>query len=88
MGNMPSAPSAARTKQLLKSVDKNCEKAAQAITQADVLIVTTGAGFSADSGLAIYRDVDKVAAYAERKVEYHDLCVPSWLDEEPEFFWG
>lgn len=85
---MPSAPSKSKTRQLLKDVDKHCRQAATAITQADVLIVTTGAGFSADSGLAIYRDVAKVPAYSERKVEYHDLCVPDWLEDEPEFFWG
>jgi len=88
MGNMPSAPSKSKTRKLLKDVDKYCRQAATAITQADVLIVTTGAGFSADSGLAIYRDVAKVPAYSERKVEYHDLCVPDWLEDEPEFFWG
>jgi hypothetical protein len=81
MGNMPPAPSKSKTRELLKDVDKYCRQAATAITQAEVLIVTTGAGFSADSGLAIHRDVAKVPAYSERKVEYHDLCVPDWLED-------
>ena len=113
MGNIPAAPSKSKARRLLKDVDKNCRQAAIAITQADVFIVTTGAGFSADSGLAIYRDVAKVPAYKERGVDYGeaarvhidhhnrfithtetpsprlaDLCVPEWLESEPEFYWG
>jgi len=68
MGNLPAAPSKSKTRKLLRDVDKHCREAATAITQADVFIVTTGAGFSADSGLAIYRDVAKVPAYKERGV--------------------
>ena len=34
-----------------------CTKAASYIASADVLVVCTGAGFSADSGLKIYNDI-------------------------------
>ncbi|CAJ1354421.1 unnamed protein product [Effrenium voratum] len=47
-----------------------------------------GAGFSADSGLAVYADVAKVPAYAKRDLEYHDICKTHWLFDEPELFWG
>ncbi|CAK9061932.1 unnamed protein product [Durusdinium trenchii] len=35
-----------------------------------------GAGWSADSGLAVYADVAK------------DICQPHWLFKEPQLFWG
>merc|ERR1719507_1439564 len=66
--------------------EKNCEKGASWISQADVLLLCTGAGFSADSGLAIYADIAKVDAYAARGLEYQDVCRP--LVTEPELFWG
>ena len=64
-----------------------------------------GAGFSADSGLAVYDDVAKagnwicsvpihtwtqlqVKAYAERELDYMDLCDPKLVYREPPLFWG
>ena len=47
-----------------------------------------GAGWSADSGLAVYADVAKVPAYAQRQLTYQDICQPHWLFSEPELFWG
>ena len=61
---------------------------ALAIRQSDVLLVCTGAGWSADSGLAVYKDVADVPAYHERNLTYRDICVPRFLDEEPELFYG
>jgi len=69
-------------------IDSGCALAAQKIAEADVLLLCTGAGFSADSGLAVYADVARVEAYKKRGLEYHDLCRPSWLEAEPELFWG
>eukprot|EP00971_Amphidinium_carterae_P122893 2432625-Amphidinium_carterae.1 len=40
--------------------------AAEAIAEADVLFLCTGAGFSADSGLAVYKDIAEIAPYKER----------------------
>lgn len=39
----------------LDEFDKNCKKAAQIIKESSVFLLTTGAGFSADSGLAVYK---------------------------------
>ena len=44
-------------------------KAAEKIHQADVLLVCTGAGFSADSGLAVYSDIAKIKPYQDRNLE-------------------
>ena len=38
-------------------------EAAVALLNADYLLVCAGAGFSADSGLAVYKDVADLAAY-------------------------
>lgn len=65
-----------------------CERAADAISAADVFVLCTGAGFSADSGLAVYADVAQIDAYAKLNMKYHDLCNPRWLSEWPELFWG
>ncbi|KAL3903191.1 MAG: hypothetical protein SGARI_005487 [Bacillariaceae sp.] len=68
--------------------DISLEKAAKAVADADVLFVVTGAGFSADSGLAVYNDVAKVEAYQLRMLEYSDVCQPKWLEKEPALFYG
>jgi len=47
-----------------------------------------GAGFSADSGLAVYKDIAELAAYQDLGVDYHDICRPEWLQYDPELFYG
>jgi len=84
----PTAPSEEQAAQLRGDVQAACEEAARRIAEADVLLLCTGAGFSADSGLAVYADVAEVEAYRVRGLEYHDLCTPKWLRDEPELFWG
>jgi len=88
MGSCPSTPSQEEASILLAGLDTSCADAAQAISEADVLLLCTGAGFSADSGLAVYADVAKVEAYAKRELSYYDICQPHWLEEEPQLFWG
>ena len=63
------------------------ERAARAILRADYLLVATGAGFSADSGLPVYADVAKNSYYASRGKDYADLANARLLMEEPELFW-
>jgi len=81
-------PSESKLLELQQQVDVLCEQAAQKIAEADVLLLCTGAGFSADSGLAVYADVGRVEAYARRGLTYDDIAQPRWLDEEPGLFWG
>jgi len=71
-----------------RATDTACAAAAKAISEADVLLLCTGAGFSADSGLAVYDDVAQVPAYKERGLSYQDLCHPRWLHDDPSLFWG
>ena len=88
MGNQPMRPKPPHAAALRARVDESCETAAEAILGADVLLLATGAGWSADSGLAVYRDIAKIEAYAERDLDYRDMCKPAWLAEAPELFWG
>ena len=88
MGNRPSQPSAAQQDELERRKPELAARAACAINQADILIVATGAGWSADSGLAVYRDVADVAAYRDRGLTYRDICQPQYLEEDPALFHG
>jgi len=81
-------PSPELAKDLQSNMDVNLALAAEIISKAEVLILITGAGFSADSGLALYADVANVNAYRERNLEYHDICQPHWLGHDPGLFYG
>jgi NAD-dependent SIR2 family protein deacetylase len=63
-------------------------RAAAALLEADVLLVSAGAGMSADSGLAVYKDIASVPAWRKAGLTYSDLCDPCWLDDDPEIFYG
>lgn len=51
-------------------------------------MLVTGAGFSADSSLAVYGDVAQVEAYQRRGLEYDDISTHHWLSHKPGLFWG
>jgi len=85
---VPSAPTEEQATELRLKLDEAYERAAKAIGAADVLLLSTGAGWSADSGLPVYKDIADVAAYEARGLTYHDLCEPHWLDDEPSLFHG
>lgn len=55
MGNAPRAATPEQVEALKASFEKDCEEAAKAIASADYFLFATGAGFSADSGLAVYK---------------------------------
>ena len=64
------------------------DKAAQLIQTADILLIATGAGFSADSGLPTYADVAKNPIYESLGIEYGDLCRVECLQQNPRLFYG
>ena len=79
----PSSNQAEDTQQIISdnNIKINCKQAAHKIKDADILLVVTGAGFSADSGLATYIDVADVEAYNRKGWTYRDLCQPpSFID--------
>ncbi|KAH9129654.1 hypothetical protein AeMF1_000327 [Aphanomyces euteiches] len=62
--------------------------AAEKILSVDILVVALGAGFSADSGLPVYKDVATVDAYIDLGLDYQDLCDPYWVHEDWSLFLG
>lgn len=83
-----SSPSDDAIERLKSNYEKLCAEAGNAISDSEVLLFVTGAGFSADSGLAVYEDVANIPAYQERGLKYHDICDPIWKEREPELFYG
>ena len=55
------------------------QRAATIVVRTDVLIVLTGAGWLADSGLAAYKDVAEVPAYTRLGKTCLDLCASEQL---------
>lgn len=88
MGQSPCKPTDEEYQVLLGRLDGTCRKVAEALCRADVLLVCTGAGFSADSGLALYKDIAELEAYERLDIRYHDICRPEWLRRDPELFYG
>jgi len=68
------------------------ESAATAISQADALLITAGAGMGVDSGLPDFRgDKGFWKAYPpfERLgVSFIDMANPNWFARDPELAWG
>lgn len=85
---MPSRPTGEELDILVGRLDGTCRKVAEALWRADVFLVCTGAGFSADSGLAVYKDIAELEAYQDLGIRYHDICRPEWLQRDPELFYG
>lgn len=71
-----------------EQLEQQCRKAAAVISKADVLVLMTGAGFSADSGLATYTDIAQVRAYQDLELEYADICQMKYMREDLPLFWG
>ena len=83
-GEVAAAIQAEKRKRLAASI----QRAAELIDSADILLLHTGAGWSADSGLPVYRDVASLPAMQQRSLTYRDICDPRWLDSNPQLFIG
>ena len=64
------------------------EQAANVIRNANVLLVATGAGFSADSGLPVYGDIANQPVYKQKGLTYKDICSTTTLQSNPDEFYG
>ncbi|EFC39044.1 Sir2 NAD-dependent protein deacetylase [Naegleria gruberi] len=62
--------------EISSSLENVYEKAAQLIYNSKYLLITCGAGFSKDSGLAVYKDIASNPIYQEKNLTYHDLARP------------
>ena len=88
MGNVPSEPTPDAHAALTRRRAELISRAALAVSQADCLLFTSGAGWSADSGLAVHRDVADLPAYRARGLTYRELCTPQLQLSEPDLFLG
>jgi len=88
MDSLDDRPNKKQAQKLVAGFDQQCELAAEALADADVLLLVTGAGFSADSGLAVYGDVAKIKVYQEQNLEYSDVSQPHLAGKDPEIFYG
>jgi len=68
--------------------DEACKRAAVSISTADIMLFAHGAGMSADSGLPVFADIARCAAYERKRLNYMDLSTPDWLTRDPEMFYG
>lgn len=68
----------------------NYKQAAEKIKECHFLLLATGAGWSADSGLPTYPGIAKVPAYERHKITYRMICQAGVLRYPPVFygFWG
>ena len=73
-------------------MDEILEQAAQAISDADVLFITAGAGMGVDSGLPDFRGNEGFwKAYPllkEEQLSFMDLANPAWFKDDPKRAWG
>ena len=72
----------------LDTIEHFLIRAAELLINADYVLIAAGAGFSADSGLPVYKDIADVEAYKRLNLTYADLCTPDWLQRDPEMFFG
>lgn len=66
----------------------NLQAAAKAIANCDFLLIATGAGMSADSGLPTYSQVAQNQMYQQQGIDYADLCRIQCCRERPSLFYG
>ena len=76
----PSPPTEEEAAQLKAQLPALHAAAARAIAAADLILIVTGAGFSAPSGLSTYADVRTLMrSHGRDGIGYNDLCDPDLL---------
>ncbi len=72
--------------------DKEIKKAAEAIKNADAILITAGAGIGVDSGLPDFRgDQGFWKAYpviADMGISFSDMANPGWFESDPRLAWA
>ncbi len=73
-------------------LQESLDRAAEAISQADALLITAGAGIGVDSGLPDFRGNEGFwRAYPPLKrlgISFYDMANPLWFKRDPELAWG
>ena len=84
-------PTEEQQQELLQNKEQYAFQAAEAIKNADYFLLSIGAGFSADSGLATFQTIAEVPAYQKKSYSYIYLCSPGHFFSKPKLaygFWG
>jgi NAD-dependent SIR2 family protein deacetylase len=72
--------------------DREIDRAAEALGQADALIVGAGAGMGVDSGLPDFRGAEgfwrAYPPYARLGLSFAAMANPAWFAKDPPFAWG
>ena len=73
-------------------IAENVEEAAIAVSEAEALLITAGAGMGVDSGLPDFRgDTGFWKAYPPMErlgVRFVEMANPAWFARDPQFAWG
>lgn len=76
----------------LSLLEASFQRAADAINNADALIITAGAGMGVDSGLPDFRGTEgfwqAYPALAKARIQFHDVANPSAFRAHPQRAWG
>jgi NAD-dependent SIR2 family protein deacetylase len=74
------------------NLEENIIKAAEAVNQADAVIITAGAGIGVDSGLPDFRGNEGFwKAYppiAKLGIPFTSMANPMWFESDPRLAWG
>ncbi|MCF6242122.1 MAG: hypothetical protein L3J74_12350 [Bacteroidales bacterium] len=74
------------------NIDKEINKAAEAIKNADAILITAGAGIGVDSGLPDFRGNQGFwKAYppiAQRGISFSEMANPIWFESNPQLAWA
>jgi NAD-dependent SIR2 family protein deacetylase len=75
-----------------ESWEREINRAAEALRQADALIVAAGAGMGVDSGLPDFRGAEgfwrAYPPYARLGLNFAAMANPAWFATDPPFAWG
>jgi len=73
-------------------VEALLEKAAEAVSNAEALVITAGAGMGVDSGLPDFRGDEgfwnAYPPYRHLGVSFMQMANPAWFHRDPHFAWG
>lgn len=74
------------------NLDDKVRRSAEAISAADALLITAGAGIGVDSGLPDFRGTEgfwkAYPAVAKLGLSFADMANPSWFEQSPELAWA
>jgi NAD-dependent SIR2 family protein deacetylase len=73
-------------------VQERIQLAAEAVAQADALLICAGAGMGVDSGLPDFRSPEgfwkAYPAIAKLRLSFEEMATPEWFEKDPHFAWA